>query len=203
MILADDTQVKIDSVILPGLLKSIEVKGAAQIDEQEVEGQSKKPKQATGYEDAKINIDLILEDGPEQSRIQKLEQIQQLFKRPGQEKPEVHQIISDDTAARGVSQVIFKNLSHKGENKKQQLVVSLEFWEYVATVITATKAAGGTSQAKEEASKSTSSGLTEDYRRYLENRGESPKLSKTPARDTGASNSSTQSALKRARLMPY
>ena len=62
MVYQDDQTVKIDDVILPGLVKSMEIKNDAQVDEQEVEGQSKKPKQATGYEDAKINIELILED---------------------------------------------------------------------------------------------------------------------------------------------
>ena len=41
MIYTDESTVKIDSVILPGVFKSIEVKGDANVDEQEVEGQSK------------------------------------------------------------------------------------------------------------------------------------------------------------------
>lgn len=84
MIYTDESTVKIDTIILPGLFKSIEIKGDAIVDEQDVEGQSKKPKQATGYEDAKVNIELILEDGPLLTKIQKIEQIQQIFRLPGQ-----------------------------------------------------------------------------------------------------------------------
>ena len=62
MVYQDDQTVKIDDVILPGLVKSMEIKNDAQVDGRRVKGQSKKPKQATGYEDAKINIELILED---------------------------------------------------------------------------------------------------------------------------------------------
>ena len=53
MIYTEDQIVKVNGVVLPGLVKSIEVKESAQIDEQEVEGSATKPKQATGYEDAK------------------------------------------------------------------------------------------------------------------------------------------------------
>lgn len=49
MIYTEDQIVKVNGVVLPGLVKSIEVKESAQIDEQEVEGSATKPKQATGY----------------------------------------------------------------------------------------------------------------------------------------------------------
>ena len=48
MIFVEDNTIKLNGVVLPGLVKSIEVKESAQIDEQEVEGSSAKPKQATG-----------------------------------------------------------------------------------------------------------------------------------------------------------
>ncbi|MFR9190651.1 MAG: hypothetical protein ACLVL7_10830 [Anaerotruncus massiliensis (ex Togo et al. 2019)] len=64
MIYTEDQLVKVNGVVLPGLVKSIEVKESAKIDEQEVEGSATKPKQATGYEDAKVNIELILDDTP-------------------------------------------------------------------------------------------------------------------------------------------
>lgn len=190
MIFADDAVIKIDSVILPGLLKSIEIKGDAQVDEQEVEGKSKKPKQATGYEDSKINIELILEDDDKMTRLDKLVTIQQLFKRAGQEKPELHQIISEDIALRGISQVIFKSMTHKAENKKQQIAVTLEFWEYTAMTITASKSASNSKSSAKSSAKTADSNLTKEYQNYLTTRGSSPKLQKTPAQDSGASTSS-------------
>lgn len=184
MVYQDDESIKIDDTLLPGLVKSIEIKNEAQVDEQEVEGQSKKPKQATGYEDAKINIELILEDTQDETgkvtvtRRQKLEQLQALFRRQGQEKPEVHRIVCEDAAARGLSQVLLKNLTHKAENKKQQVAVTLELWEYLPITITASKS-GSTSSAKEKASAS-SGGLSEDYKSYLgEERGKPPSKEET------------------------
>ena len=48
MIFVEDRLVKVGGVVLPGLLKSIEVTETAKVDEQEVEGSAVKPKQATG-----------------------------------------------------------------------------------------------------------------------------------------------------------
>ena len=56
MIYVEDELIKLNGVVLPGLIKSIEVTETAKVDEQEVEGSATKPKQATGYEDEKVNI---------------------------------------------------------------------------------------------------------------------------------------------------
>lgn len=64
MIFIEDERVKLNGVVLPGLIKSIEVTETAKVDEQEVEGSATKPKQATGYEDAKVNIPCPLSDTP-------------------------------------------------------------------------------------------------------------------------------------------
>lgn len=188
MIFADDEAIKIDSVVLPGLLKSIEVKSDALVEEQEVEGNSKKPKQAIGYEDIKINIELILEDDDlkvddKLSRFDKLVFIQQLFKKQGQEKPDVHQIICEDTVSRGVGQVIFKSMTHKTESKKQQIVVSLEFWEYTAMKITASKSTSGSKKKAKSSAQASDANLNKNYKDYLTSRGTSPKTQKTPAQD--------------------
>ena len=82
MIYTEDQIVKVNGVVLPGLVKSIEVKESAQIDEQEVEGSATKPKQATGYEDAKVNIELILDDTPTQTKYQRLETLRAIFRTP-------------------------------------------------------------------------------------------------------------------------
>ena len=220
MVYQDDQMVKIDDVILPGLVKSIEIKNDAQVDEQEVEGQSKKPKQATGYEDAKINIELILEDTQDETgavtmtRMQKLQQIQALFRQSGQALPAVHQIVCEDTAVRGISQVILKNMTHKAENKKQQITASLELWEYNTLIISAGKSASS-SGAKKDASASTGSALNEDYKSYLkDDRGTAPnrretdraagKLSQSPQKKAAAQVTPSASAgLDRIEKMPF
>ena len=131
MIYVEDELIKLNGVVLPGLVKSIEVIETAKVDEQEVEGSATKPKQATGYEDAKVNIELIIDDTPSQTKYQRYATLRAIFRSPGQSVPQPIPIISEDTAAHGVEKVIFKKLSHKGENKRGQLTATLELWEYI------------------------------------------------------------------------
>ena len=137
MIYVEDELIKLNGVVLPGLVKSIEVIETAKVDEQEVEGSATKPKQATGYEDAKVNIELIIDDTPSQTKYQRYATLRAIFRSPGQSVPQPIPIISEDTAAHGVEKVIFKKLSHKGENKRGQLTATLELWEYIPQTITA------------------------------------------------------------------
>lgn len=174
MIYVEDQLVKVNGVVLPGLVKSIEVKESAQIDEQEVEGSAAKPKQAVGYEDAKITVELILDDTPTKTKYQALETVRAIFRKPGQTVPQPIPIVSEDTAKHGIDKVLFKGFSHKAEAKKDQITVSLEFWEYIPQTIKATKVSSGISSSSSSGG-ATSSNITEDYESYLAtDRGVSP-----------------------------
>lgn len=192
MIYTEDSSVKVNGVVLPGLVKSIEVKESAKIDEQEVEGSATKPKQATGYEDAKVNIELTLDDTPTQTKYQRLEALRAIFRTPGQSVPKPIPIVSEATAAHGVDKVLFKSLSHKEESKKEQLSVSLEFWEYVPTTIQTTSSSSKSSSGG--SSGSSGGTLTSGYKSYLQtSRGKSPAVD-----DAG-----TAAALDKVSQMPY
>lgn len=192
MIYTEDQIVKVNGVVLPGLVKSIEVKESAQIDEQEVEGSATKPKQATGYEDAKVIIELIIDDTQRADKYQRFAVLRSIFRKPSQSVPQPIPIVSQDTAAHGVDKVIFKQLSHKGENKKGQLTASLELWEYIPQTITANTGSGGSGSSG--SSGTTQSSLTDEYESYLsKNRGRSP----------ATDNASAAKALNRVELMPY
>ena len=194
MIYTEDQIVKVNGVVLPGLVKSIEVKESAKIDEQEVEGSATKPKQATGYEDAKVNIELILDDTPTQTKYQRLETLRAIFRTPGQSVPKPIPIVSEATAAHGVEKVLFKSLSHKSENKKEQISVSLEFWEYVPTTIQTTSSSSGSSSGGSSGGTQQQTSLTSDYQKYLQSsRGKSPAVD-----DAG-----TAAALDKVSQMPY
>ena len=58
------------------------------MDEQEVEGSATKPKQATGYEDAKVNIELIIDDTDSQTRFERYAVLREVFRKPGQNVPQ-------------------------------------------------------------------------------------------------------------------
>ena len=197
MIYVEDELIKLNGVVLPGLVKSIEVIETAKVDEQEVEGSATKPKQATGYEDAKVNIELIIDDTPSQTKYQRYATLRAIFRSPGQSVPQPIPIISED----GVEKVIFKKLSHKGENKRGQLTATLELWEYIPQTITA-KSGSSSGSGKSGSGKSGSgksgggaaSNLKAGYKSYLSNgRG------KSPARD----DADATAAMNKVTAMPY
>ena len=196
MIYTEDQLVKVNGVVLPGLVKSIEVKESAKIDEQEVEGSATKPKQATGYEDAKVNIELILDDTPTATKYQRLETVRALFRTPGQSVPQPIPIVSEDTAKHGIDKVLFKGITHKSEVKKDQLPVSLEFWEYVPQTIQTTSSSSGSSSGGSSGGKAANqqTTLSSDYQKYLQaNRGKSPAVDDASAAE----------ALDKVAQMPY
>lgn len=196
MIYTEDQLVKVNGVVLPGLVKSIEVKESAKIDEQEVEGSATKPKQATGYEDAKVNIELILDDTPTATKYQRLETVRALFRTPGQSVPQPIPIVSEDTAKHGIDKVLFKGITHKSEVKKDQLTVSLEFWEYVPQTIRTTSSSSGSSSGGSSGGKTVNqqTTLSSDYQKYLQaNRGKSPAVDDASAAE----------ALDKVAQMPY
>lgn len=196
MIYTEDQLVKVNGVVLPGLVKSIEVKESAKIDEQEVEGSATKPKQATGYEDAKVNIELILDDTPTATKYQRLETVRALFRTPGQSVPQPIPIVSEDTAKHGIDKVLFKGITHKSEVKKDQLTVSLEFWEYVPQTIQTTSSSSGSSSGGSSGGKTANqqTSLSSDYQKYLQaNRGKSPAVDDASAAE----------ALDKVAQMPY
>lgn len=194
MIYVDDTGVKVGGVVLPGLFRSMEIKGEAKIEEQEVKGKTSKPKQATGYEDVKITLEIALEDSPNMTKLRRLETIQRLFQKSGQAKPTVHAFVSTHASVRGVSKVIFKNLTTREQSKKSEITVMIELWEYNATKITATKNNKNSKNNKNNknntAAKSNKIKLTKEYSQYLKSgsRGTAPKsmnkTSNTAAKDT-------------------
>lgn len=196
MIYTEDQLVKVNGVVLPGLVKSIEVKESAKIDEQEVEGSATKPKQATGYEDAKVNIELILDDTPTATKYQRLETVRALFRTPGQSVPQPIPIVSEDTAKHGIDKVLFKGITHKSEVKKDQLTVSLEFWEYVPQTIQTTSSSSGSSSGGSSGGKTANqqTTLSSDYQKYLQtNRGKSPAVDDASAAE----------AMDKVAQMPY
>ena len=198
MIYVEDERIKLNGVVLPGLVKSIEVTETAKVDEQEVEGSAVKPKQATGYEDAKVNIELIIDDTQTQTRYERYAVLRAIFRSSGQTVPQPIPIISEDTAAHGIEKVIFKKLTHKGENKKSQFSVNIELWEYIPQTITAvsasSSAASKNSGSETADSSDTQSTLTSDYQKYLET-----KRGKSPAVDDAKS----KAALETVAKMPF
>lgn len=148
------------------------------------------------YEDAKVNIELIIDDTQSATKYQRYATLRSIFRKPGQSVPQPIPIVSEDTAAHGIEKVIFKKLTHKGESKSGQLTASLELWEYIPQTITATTASSGSNSSGNSGSGSSaaSSSLTEEYETYL-----STSRGKSPAVD----DAETAAAMNRVAQMPY
>lgn len=217
MIFIEDERIKLDGVVLPGLVKSIEVTETAKVDEQEVEGSAAKPKQATGYEDAKINIELIIDGTESQTKYERYAVLREIFRKSGQSVPRPIPIVCEDAAAHGIEKVIFKKLTHKGESKRSQLTAVLELWEYIPQTITARKSSGSAA-ASSGSAKSTpaSSNLNGSYQEYLstdrgmaatanikKQKAVKTKRNRSPAVDDAAERTKAKSALDRINKMPY
>lgn len=213
MIHIEDTQIKIGNSFLPGLFRSISVTSDAQIEEQDVPGSSVKKKQAMGYEDAKISIEILIVDGVYETKEQKLQELQNLFRKVGQGKPVIHNVVSSHLAIRGITKVVIKSFESKETSSKKEIVATLTLWEYASMTITASKAANasGKSAAAKTSSKKASSATAKTASKKPNKRpekgyerGAAPKLSKkkkeakSPAKDTAKINNRVKAVRKMA-----
>ena len=135
----DDNEIKLNGKLLTGILKSLDIKGSAIIEELEIEGKAKKPIQAIGYEDASINIELtLLDDIQGKTKEEKLQVIQDIFKSKNQKVPKIYDIVNKYINQRGIYKVIVKDFSSKVANNKTEISVSLSLREYEEITIKAT-----------------------------------------------------------------
>lgn len=170
MIFKDDDYVKIDGVTLPVIITSFVVKHEALIEEQEVEGSSIRPKQAVGYEDAKITIKFKIGDSESMKASDKLRILQNLFKKDGQKKPTVHELVADHATWRGVKKVLVKEFDTSEESGKESFFTgTIVLWEYIPVTITAS------TSASSNTSNSFVSTGNSSYDSYVQNsRGKAP-----------------------------
>jgi hypothetical protein len=175
MIYLDDKNIIVGGIILPGIIISTEIDADILYDEIEVEGRTDKPKQVTGYADAKIFIDISLHGETKEELNTKLFTIQRMFRKPNQSTPTVYTIVNEHVNLRDVSKVIFKKLTTSvPKGKENEIIANLEFMEYIPITITAKKATATTSTS---AASSGSTTLNQDYQIYLDNsRGTAPKI---------------------------
>lgn len=181
-IFIEDKAVKVGGVVLPGLVKSLEITQEAAVDEIEVEGSAVKPKQAVGYEDAAIKLELIVDAAATRSAEDNVSAIYALFRAKGQEIPQPTTLICKETVTAGIGQVIFQKVTAKSTNKNDQYAVTLEFCQYLPVPITVSAGAAG------GANGTSSTNMTAEYEAYLnDNRGTAPrtgdKTGQTPAND--------------------
>lgn len=177
----DDNDIKLNGKLLTGIIKSLEIKGSAIIEELEVEGKGKKPIQATGFDDSSINVELVLLDDIQgKTKEEKLQVIQDIFKSKNQKVPNIYDIVNKYINQRGIYKVIIKDFSSKVANNKTEISVSLSFREYEAISIKASSSKKSNSKTKDNNKKSNNNVNTignDEWLKYLNgDRGRAPNL---------------------------
>ncbi len=84
MLYVTDKMIQLSGVVIPGQVKKIEITQAATIDEVQNDNNVTLGYQPTGYELAKISVEITLEPTQEQTFLEQLATIQLLFRPVGQ-----------------------------------------------------------------------------------------------------------------------
>lgn len=128
MLYVQEKVVKLGGVYLQGQVTSVEVQEAGSVYVAQDEKGRFKKSQPVGYENAKVMIDILLEDSKNMTTLEQLTGMQQLFKSHGQDKPKLLTIVNEDCAARGITKVYFKSLTSKKVVAESKRIASLELW---------------------------------------------------------------------------
>lgn len=156
MLYIQDKVLKLGGVYLGGQVTSVEVQEAGSVYVAQDEKGRYTKSQPVGYENAKVMVDILLEDTKTATTLEQLAEMQGLFKAYGQDKPNLMSIVNEDCAARGISSVYFKSFTSKKVISESKRIVSLELWapdiaEIQVTKITQTEKTTGTTTTQKAA----------------------------------------------------
>ena len=180
MLYVHEKVAKLGGILLGGQVSSVEIQESATIYvAQDDKGQVKKT-QPVGYDNAKVLIDIILEDSPEATSLEQLTDMQRLFRASGQTQAKLFSIVNEECAARDINQVYFKSLTSKKVISESKRIVSLELWAPKVAKITVVK------QSTQVSKKSSSLSVTSEGQETLQD-PEAESI-KTKGRNTGGRN---------------
>lgn len=128
MLYVQDKVLKLGGVYLGGQVTSVEVQEAGSVYVAQDEKGRYTKSQPVGYENAKVIVDILLEDTKTATTLEQLAEMQGLFKAYGQDKPNLMSIVNEDCAARGISSVYFKSFTSKKVISESKRIASLELW---------------------------------------------------------------------------
>lgn len=158
MLYVHEKVAKLGGIYLGGQVSSVEIQEEATIYVAQDDKGKVKQTQPVGYENAKVMIDIILEDSSEKTVIDQLTEMERLFKAPGQDKAKLFPIVNEDCAARGISEVYFKSLTSKQVVSESKRIASLELWapKTAEIKVVKTTTAGSTQKSSAKRTKYTS-----------------------------------------------
>lgn len=126
--------VRLDNTDLPGVFTSLTISQEIKIEENEIKGRSGKSKQVIGYDDATVNLELILLSDDESTCYDKLNIIQRVFRNTDSAAlPKVFKVINKHINARKIRDVLFRSLT-TSEGSGDTLSVSIQLEEYLPII---------------------------------------------------------------------
>ncbi len=127
--------VRLGSENLPGVMIRLEVSQDVEINEEEVPGRSGKTKQAKGFSDATVTIDIRLLSDDDETCYDKLEKVQAMFRSTDASAvPEVLRVVNVHTEKRGIDKVLFKSLRSSEGTYDDTIDVTVELVEYIPVI---------------------------------------------------------------------
>ena len=190
MLYIKDYSMQVSGIVIPGLVKKVEITGAAVIDAVTDDNNVTLGYQPNGYEPLKMNVDVLLEPAAGETVERMAASIQFLFKPPGQTAAMPLELVNSLAASVGLTKVYFKSITVTDKTESSSGEASLEFWEYLPIVVqTQAAGAGASGAAKKAAAQSQADGISTEYQEYLNTqRGQAPKIkdktSESPAQDS-------------------
>ena len=135
-------EVRLGSKLVPGILKSLRVRGSVVFDEAEADGMSGKTKTPKGWDDCAISlsVELLTDDT---TCYDKLTQLDALFRGyDNGANPRVLDVANPHVTARGIERVVFAGLDSSETDQDDVVMASLRFTEHRPHIIRAEKRVG-------------------------------------------------------------
>jgi len=143
MLTFEHGEVRLGSQTVPGILKSMRVRGAVVFDEAEPDGMSGKTKTPKGWDDCAITLTIDLLTDDRATCYDRLAKLNALFKGyDNGANPRVLDVANPHISARGIERVVFAGLDSSESNQDDVVMASLRFTEHRPTIIRAEKRVG-------------------------------------------------------------
>lgn len=129
-------EIKLGDQLIQGIYQGMSISGEVMIKEEETPARSGKLKQALGWEDIQVTLNILLKNDEESTPHEKLKRIVALFRKTDKAaKPEVYKIVSRMTDAWGLDKVIIRDIKSDDASNSDTLKVTLNFEEWESPLV--------------------------------------------------------------------
>jgi len=138
-------EVRLNNRIVPGILKSLDVRGSVMFDKAEKDSQSGKVKTPLGWEDADVSLvmQLVSDNHLKPTKppstlscYEKLAELNGIFRDTDKSKdPKVYEVVNAHITARGIERVVFSGLNSSETNENDIMLATLSFVEHLPVII--------------------------------------------------------------------